>query len=112
LLGEIRRRPASDRQASKGGIGEGFPHSFRLPFQGGEVLRLQSGDGVCNGEEVAEAASHLAERNVEVEKEGVLFLLSPEVRERYGRIESAISRLVRIGVAVRDVRRAVDQRLS
>src|SRR5207302_7007720 len=56
------------------------------------------------GEEIAEAAPHLAERDVHVEKQRVAAFRLPQRPEWHGWVERAIRRLVRGRVRAADAR--------
>ena len=96
--GEPHRRLVPQRVPDGGG----------LSVQRVEVAGRQLVGSADPGEEVAEAAAHLAERYVEIERQRVLALGCPQLAQRGPPggvcVESPVRRLVRIGVDVALVR--------
>src|SRR5690606_8777136 len=97
--------------AAEGGPGEAGGAAERLGDRGGLAgERLQVGGDLFGGrrgagEQVAEPAAHLAERDVEVQRQGVGRLVTPHVGEPRGVGERPVGGLVRVAVHVGAVRR-------
>ncbi|CAM5574334.1 hypothetical protein SHIRM173S_09167 [Streptomyces hirsutus] len=81
-------------------LAQGLPHGARLPVQGVQVGAGEAVRGADAGEEVAEAAADLAERDVEIEGEGVLGFGGPQVTQERAVGELPVGGLVRVGVDV------------
>ena len=106
-LGQVGRCPASQCEHRKPRVRKLTADDVHLPREGLQIgshlirrrLRLR--------EEIAEAAPHLAERNMGVKSELLAILIAPHIRQRHGGNQRPIRRLMRIRVGVGDERLVV-----
>ncbi len=102
---QIGRGAAAERgQREPGALVQCRADGARLPVERVQIGGGQSVRAADPGEQVAEAAPHLAERDVQVERERVLRLARPQLTQRRPVRQFAVRRLVRVGVHVRLVR--------
>jgi hypothetical protein len=77
-----------------------------LPAKRGQVGAWQLGGRERLGEQVAEAAAHLAERHMQVEEQRIAPLPTPDLPQRDRRPQRPVGGLVRVGIHVVPVRRS------